>query len=52
MDRGVKASELIRLLQSLISQYGDLNVFKERNGNASPIYFAEYYKPENYFELT
>jgi len=52
MDRGVKASELIRLLQSLISQYGDLDVFKERNGNARPIYFAEYYQPENHFELT
>lgn len=52
MDRGVKASELIKLLQDLISQYGDLDVFKERNGNARPIYFVEYYQPENHFELT
>jgi hypothetical protein len=52
MDRGVKASELIKLLQSLISQYGDLDVYKEHNGNARPIYFVEYYQPENHFELT
>ena len=52
MDRGVKASELIRLLQDLISQHGDLDVFKERNGSARPIYFAEYYQQENHFELS
>ena len=51
MDRGVKASELIRLLQDLISQHGDLDVFKERNGSARPIYFAEYYQQENHFEF-
>lgn len=52
MDRGVKASELIKLLQDLISQYGDLDVYKERNGDARPIYFVEYYQKENHFELT
>lgn len=51
-NRAIKASELIKLLQSFMSQYGDLGVFKERNGNASPIYFVEYYQPENHFELT
>lgn len=52
MNRGVKASELIKLLQDLISQYGDLDIYKERNGDARPIYFAEYYQKENHFELT
>ncbi len=51
MDRGVKASELIKLLQDLISQYGDLDVYKERNGDARPIYFVEYYSNTDYFEL-
>lgn len=51
MNRGVKASELIKKLQSLISQYGDLDVFKEHNGNARPIYCVDYYKNENRFEL-
>lgn len=52
MIRGLTASELINRLQSLIDKYGDVEVFKERNGNARPIYFAEYYQTENHIELT
>jgi len=51
MNRGVKASELIKKLQSLIDEYGDLEVYKDRNGDARPIYCADYYKNENRFEL-
>ena len=49
--RGIKASELIEKLQSLIEQYGDLEVYKDRNGNARPIYWADFIKNENRFEL-
>lgn len=38
-------------LHDVIVKVGDLDVYKERNGNARPIYFAEYYQPENHFEL-
>lgn len=51
MNRGMKASELIEKLQRLTSLYGDLEVFKERNGDARPIYFADYYQKENHFEV-
>jgi len=49
--RGVKASELIKKLQSLIKQYGDLEVYKDRNGNTRPIYCVDFIKNENIFEL-
>ena len=52
MNRGLLASELINLLNDLIDKYGDLEVYKEINGNIRSIYFAEYYQPENHFELT
>ena len=51
MNRGVKALELIKKLQSLIDEYGDLEVYKDRNGDARPIYCADYYKNENRIEL-
>ena len=51
MNRGVKASELILKLQLLMEQYGDCEVYKDRNGDARPIYCADYYKNENRIEL-
>ena len=52
MDRGIKASELIKKLQDLIEKHGDLEVYKERNGNARPIYFVDHYQQENHYELS
>ena len=52
MNRGLLASELINLLNNLIDKYGDLEVYKETNGNTRPIYFGEYYPLEKHFELT
>ena len=40
MNRGVKASELIQKLETLIQQYGDLEVYKDTNGNARPVYIV------------
>lgn len=51
MNRGLTASELIERLQKLMEQHGDIEVFKERNGNARPIYFVDYYQKENHFEV-
>lgn len=52
MNRGIKASELVQKLQDLIKEYGDLDVYKEQNGNIRPIYFITHYPNTDYFELT
>ena len=50
--RGIKASELIKELKKYISQFGDLYVCKEKNGDIRPIFFINHYPNTDYFELT
>jgi len=52
INRGITASELIKSLQKLVDEYGDVPVYQQKNGNIRPIYFAEYYKLEKHIELT
>lgn len=49
---GIKASELIKQLKIYISKFGDLNVYKEKNGNIYPVHFINHFPNTDYFELT
>jgi len=51
MNQSIKASELILMLQNIIDKHGDIQVFKEKNGNPMPIHCVEYFRNENHFEL-
>jgi hypothetical protein len=50
--RGIKASELVKQLKTYINKFGDLYVFKEKNGNIYPVHFINHFPNTDYFELT
>lgn len=51
MDRGLKTSELMQELKKCIDNFGDLYVYKEKNGDARPIYCINHYPNTDYVEL-
>ena len=51
MNRGLKASELVQELEKCIDNFGDLYVYKEKNGDVRPIYCINHYQNTDYVEL-
>lgn len=51
MNRGLKTSELIQELKKYIDNFGDLYVYKEKNGDVRPIYCINHYQNTDYVEL-
>ena len=48
---GIKASALIKELNLYINKFGDLYVYKEKNGNIYPIHCITHYPNSECFEL-
>lgn len=48
---GIKASDLIKELKIYMNKFGDLYVFKEKNGDIRPIHSITHYPNSEYFEL-
>jgi hypothetical protein len=51
MSRGIKASELVKRIQQLIDQYGDLYIYKDIVRDARPAYWVDYNQLNNRFEI-
>ena len=50
--KGIKASELIKQLKTYMNKFGNLYMYKEKNGDVRPINFINHYPNTDYFELT
>lgn len=49
--RGIKATELVNIINEIISKHGDMEVYVNKSGNIRPIHFADYYIYDNHIEL-
>lgn len=49
--RGMKVSELIKILDDLLYVHGDIDVCTVRGNRSFPVHTVEYYQKENHIEI-
>ena len=49
--RGIKVSELIKMLNDLMKAHGDIDVCTIRGNRSCPVHIVEYYQKENHIEI-